>query len=124
MSVALYWIEQAESHVLRPRPTHQIKNALCPDDASGGGLSDQPQPSFQAGLVIHNGNTIISSNGKRAYPDVAFDGDYVNSPVLIVNQGFVQEVAGTSLVAPAWAALLAWRRAQWRQGQATERQRK
>jgi hypothetical protein len=80
---------------------------LGPDDASGGGLSDQPQPSFQAGLVIHNGNTIISSNGRRAYPDVAFDGDYVNSPVIIVNQGFVQEVAGTSLGAPAWAALLA-----------------
>jgi hypothetical protein len=80
---------------------------LAPDDAGGGGLSDLPQPSFQAGLVIHNGFSVISSNGRRAYPDVAFDGDYVNSPVPIVNQGFVQEVAGTSLGAPAWAGLIA-----------------
>ena len=80
---------------------------LGPDDASGGGLSNDPAPSFQAGLVIHDGNSIISSAGLRAYPDVAFDGDYVNSPVLIVNQGFVQQVAGTSLGAPAWAGLIA-----------------
>jgi hypothetical protein len=80
---------------------------LGPDDASGGGLSDQPQPSFQADLVIHNGLSIISSGGHRAYPDVAFDGDYVNSPVPIVNQGVGQEVAGTSLGAPAWAGLIA-----------------
>jgi hypothetical protein len=80
---------------------------LGPDDASGGGLSDEPQPSFQAGLVIHNGNSIISSGGHRAYPDVAFDGDYINSPVPIVNQGQVQGVAGTSLGAPAWAGLIA-----------------
>ncbi len=80
---------------------------LGPDDASGGGLSDQPQPSFQTGLVLHDGNSIISSNGLRAYPDIAFDGDYVNSPVLIVNQGLVQHVAGTSLGAPAWAGLIA-----------------
>jgi hypothetical protein len=79
---------------------------LGPDDASGGGLSDEPQPSFQAGLVIHNGNSTISSGGHRAYPDVAFDGDYVNSPVIIVNQGMVQQVAGTSLGAPAWAGLI------------------
>ena len=80
---------------------------LGPDDASGGGLSDEAQPSFQANLVIHNGNSVISSGGHRAYPDVAFDGDYVNSPVLIVNQGAVQQVAGTSLGAPAWAGLIA-----------------
>ena len=80
---------------------------LGPDDASGGGLSSAPQPSFQAGLIIHNGNSVISSGGHRAYPDVAFDGDYVNSPVVIYNQGQVQRVAGTSLGAPAWAGLIA-----------------
>jgi PKD domain/Putative Ig domain len=80
---------------------------LGPDDASGGGLSNNPQPSFQSGLVIHDGNSIISSNGTRANPDVAFDGDYINSPVEIYNQGAVQLAAGTSLGAPAWAALLA-----------------
>src|SRR3984957_3982873 len=80
---------------------------LGPDDASGGGLSNNPQPSFQNGLVIHDGNTVISSNGTRASPDVAFDGDYINSPVEIYNQGAVQLAAGTSLGSPAWAALLA-----------------
>jgi hypothetical protein len=80
---------------------------LGPDDAGGGGLSNNPQPDFQDGLVIHDGNTIISSNGTRANPDVAFDGDYINSPVEIYSQGAVQLGAGTSLGAPAWAALLA-----------------
>jgi PKD domain len=80
---------------------------LAPDDAGGGGLSNNPAPSFQSGLVIHNGSSIISANGTRANPDVAFDGDYINSPVDIYNQGAVQLAAGTSLGAPAWAALLA-----------------
>jgi PKD domain len=80
---------------------------LAPDDAGGGGLSNNAAPSFQNGLVIHDGNSIISSNGTRANPDVAFDGDYINSPVEIYNQGAVQLAAGTSLGAPAWAALLA-----------------
>ena len=34
---------------------------LAPDDAGGGGLSNNPAPSFQNGLVIHDGNSIISS---------------------------------------------------------------
>jgi PKD domain len=80
---------------------------LAPDNAGGGGLSNNPAPSFQNGLVIHDGNSIISANGTRANPDVAFDGDYINSPVEIYNQGQVQLAAGTSLGAPAWAALLA-----------------
>jgi hypothetical protein len=87
-----------------------------PDDASGGGLSNEPQPSYQNGLVIHNGNTIISSNGTRANPDVAFNGDYINSPVEFYDEGSVLEGesaspiragAGTSLGAPAWAGLIA-----------------
>jgi len=80
---------------------------LAPDNAGGGGLSNNAAPSFQNGLVIHNGNSVISANGTRANPDVAFDGDYINSPVEIYNQGEVQLAAGTSLGAPAWAALLA-----------------
>jgi hypothetical protein len=87
-----------------------------PDDAGGGGLSNEPQPSYQNGLVIRNGNTIISANGTRANPDVAFDGDYINSPVEFYDQGSVIEGqsttpirfgAGTSLGAPAWAGLIA-----------------
>jgi hypothetical protein len=89
---------------------------LGPDDASGGGFSNDPQPSYQAGLVIHNGTSIISSGGNRANPDVAFDGDYVNSPVEYYDQGSVllgdstsaiRHGAGTSLGAPCWAGLIA-----------------
>ena len=41
---------------------------------TGGGLSTvESQPDYQQGLVIHNGNAIISSNGMRAFPDIAFD---------------------------------------------------
>jgi hypothetical protein len=80
---------------------------IGPDDASGGGLTNEPQPSYQNGLVIHNGSSVISSNGTRSYPDVAFDGDYINSPVEIYNQGAVQLVAGTSLGSPCWGALIA-----------------
>jgi hypothetical protein len=81
---------------------------IAPDDATGGGLGDAPPGSFQNGLVIHNGNSILDNTfGNRAYPDVAFDGDYVNSPVLIWNQRQAQLVAGTSLGSPAWAGLIA-----------------
>jgi subtilase family serine protease len=89
---------------------------LGPDDASGGGFSNEAQPSYQAGLVIHNGTSIISSGGNRTNPDVAFDGDYVNSPVQYYDQGSVllgasntaiRQGAGTSLGAPCWAGLIA-----------------
>ena len=43
----------------------------------------------------------------RTYPDVAFDGDYINSPVVAYSQGSTINVAGTSLGAAAWAALIA-----------------
>jgi hypothetical protein len=81
---------------------------IGPDDASGGGISDDPfQPAFQSGLVIHNGSSVISSGGRRSTPDVAFDGDYVNSPVVIYSDGASQHGAGTSLGAPCWGALIA-----------------
>jgi subtilase family serine protease len=89
---------------------------LGPDDASGGGFSNEPQPSYQAGLVIHNGTSIIPSGGFRTNPDVAFDGDKVNSPVQYYDQGSVllgasnsaiRQGAGTALGAPCWAGLIA-----------------
>jgi subtilase family serine protease len=81
---------------------------IGPDDASGGGISDDPfQPDFQAGLVIHDGSSVISSGGRRSTPDVAFDGDYVNSPVVIYSDGTMRQGAGTSLGAPCWGALIA-----------------
>ena len=55
---------------------------------SGGGIAsgmsgDTPQPSYQQGLMIHNGTygsatgpyATIDPGGMRAVPDVAFDAD-------------------------------------------------
>ena len=51
----------------------------------GGGISQfDPAPAYQAGLVIHNGNTIISNDGMRTTPDVAMIGGS-GEPVETVN---------------------------------------
>ena len=43
---------------------------------SGGGISGyESQPSYQQGLVIHNGASVVNQNGKRAIPDIALDAD-------------------------------------------------
>jgi hypothetical protein len=80
---------------------------------TGGGFSQyEPQPAYQAGVVIHNGNTVISSNGMRTTPDVSMIGG-AGEPVDIVNSGATLfagtkgTFAGTSLAAPCWAALIA-----------------
>ena len=42
-------------------------------EATGGGISSfEAQPSYQLGLVIHNGAGTISANGMRAAPDISF----------------------------------------------------
>src|SRR5262249_32942393 len=66
------------------------------------------QPSYQSGLVIHSGSSVISANGKRTVPDVAFDADpnsgvpvydtYDNGSSTPWEQG-----GGTRLAAPLWA---------------------
>jgi subtilase family serine protease len=77
---------------------------------SGGGLSTVlSQPSYQQGLVIHSGSTVISSGGHRAGPDVAFDAD-PNTGVAVYGSygwGGWAQVGGTSAAAPQWAALVA-----------------
>src|SRR5208282_4914682 len=41
---------------------------------SGGGVSQyESQPSYQQGLVIHNGGSTVNANDMRTIPDVAFD---------------------------------------------------
>ena len=77
---------------------------------SGGSISSYvTAPSFQAGLVIHNGTAIVSAGGHRTAPDVAYD----SAP----NTGFSvygsfgwngwATVGGTSDAAPQWAGLFA-----------------
>ncbi len=82
-------------------------------DDTGGGISNaETQPAYQAGLVVQDGNTVISSDGMRTAPDVAFDAD-PNSGVSVYDSwdyGTTDpwiQVGGTSLSAPSWAAIIA-----------------
>ena len=46
-------------------------------DGSGGGISSyESEPSYQQGLVIHSGGSVINPYGKRAMPDVAMIAGY------------------------------------------------
>ncbi len=77
---------------------------------SGGGLSTQEsQPGYQQGLIIHNGNNIISANGYRAGSDVAFDADPYTGVAVYGTYGWGgwAQVGGTSAAAPQWAGLMA-----------------
>ena len=42
-------------------------------EAAAASAPTSQQPSYQQGLVIHNGGSTINPNGMRANPDVAFD---------------------------------------------------
>ena len=73
---------------------------------SGGGTSTmEPQPSYQSGVVTQ-------STTQRTIPDVAFDAN-PNTGVTIYdsyNGGTStpwEEIGGTSVAAPSWAALIA-----------------
>ena len=79
---------------------------------SGGGISNyESQPTYQQGLVIHSGTSVINQSGKRAIPDVAFDAD-PSSGVAVYDsysQGSTYpwlQVGGTSFSSPAWAAMI------------------
>ncbi len=77
---------------------------------SGGSLSTSlSQPSYQSGLVIHNGSSVISANGKRSGPDVSYDADPNTGFAVYGTYGWGgwAEVGGTSDAAPQWAALMA-----------------
>jgi hypothetical protein len=71
---------------------------------SSGGLSRyQREPGYQRS---------VQGTGKRSTPDVAFDGDpdtgvQVYQSSLYSSQGSWEVVGGTSLGAPAWAAIIA-----------------
>ncbi len=79
---------------------------------SGGGVSKyETQPSYQQGLVIHNGGSTVNANGMRTIPDVSFDAD-PNTGVAVYdsyNGGSSPwfQYGGTSLAAPCWAGLIA-----------------
>ncbi len=80
---------------------------------SGGGISiHEAQPTYQQGLSIHSGNTLVSSNGFRATPDVAFDSDPASGFAVIDSYNYGPtapwvKIGGTSAAAPQWSALIA-----------------
>ncbi len=75
-----------------------------PGGGSGGGISlVESEPSYQSNYGLHYSN---GSFNARTTPDVSFDADANNSPVLIYD-GHFDSVGGTSFSAPAWAALIA-----------------
>ena len=72
-------------------------------DSSGGLSRFEREPGFQR---------LVQGSGKRGTPDVAFDGDpetgvRVYQSSLYSGQGSWEVVGGTSLGAPAWAAIAA-----------------
>jgi subtilase family serine protease len=85
-----------------------------PGGGSGGGISLlENEPSYQSNYGLHYSNGTFNA---RTTPDVSFNADGTNSPLLIYDSydlnSFGQPigwtaVGGTSFSAPAWAALLA-----------------
>ena len=79
---------------------------------SGGGISQyESQPSYQQGLVIHNGGNTVNASGMRTIPDVASDAN-PNTGVAVYdsyNGGSSPwyQVGGTSVATPCWAGLIA-----------------
>src|SRR5207248_41872 len=77
---------------------------------SGGGISQFiSQPSYQGNLVIHNGSQLISANGMRAGPDVAYVADPATGVAVYGTYGFGgwAQIGGTSAGSPQWAGLMA-----------------
>jgi hypothetical protein len=80
---------------------------------SGGGLSIvEPLPSYQQGLTISNGSGTVNPNGKRANPDVAYNGDPATGVSVYDSYDYGNndpwvKVGGTSAGAPQWSALIA-----------------
>ena len=81
--------------------------------SSTGGLSAyESAPSYQNGLVIHNGSSTVSAGGMRATPDVAYDAD-PNTGFGVydsLNNGTTTpwgQWGGTSDAAPQWAGIIA-----------------
>ena len=78
---------------------------------SGGGLSTVwAQPSYQQGLLLHNGSSTITTS-MRANPDVAFDASPSSGFAIYdsYNGGSSPwyEYFGTSIATPCWAGLIA-----------------
>ena len=71
--------------------------------AGGGPSTTEPAPSWQIASGVLHGAT------KRGVPDISFDAD-PNSGALVLVNGAIQQIGGTSLAAPLFAG--AWARIQ------------
>ena len=69
--------------------------------ASGGGKSSvYPKPAWQAGPGVPN-------DGARDVPDVSLDASNAHDPYLVVSEGALIAVGGTSASAPSFAGIVA-----------------
>jgi hypothetical protein len=87
----------------RPRASSPSEFETAWVDSSGGFSHYEPEPGFQRS---------VQTSGRRSTPDVAFDADpgtgvQVYATSLYTGQGWWNLVGGTSLGAPAWAAIVA-----------------
>ena len=78
---------------------------------TGGGISSFfPEPAYQIGVVTYPTNTNPSTTnliGHRASPDIALNADPLTGWTIYFNgQAYVNQIGGTSCVAPAMSALL------------------
>lgn len=75
-------------------------------DSGGGASMYETMPNYQKAYLA--GTTVLSeSNGKRVYPDVAYDADPNASPVGVYSNGDWYAVGGTSAGCPQWGAIMA-----------------
>ena len=86
-----------------------------PGSGSGGGVSlVEGEPSYQVNYGLRYSNGTFYG---RTTPDVSFDADFYNSPVVLYDYGgypfgipiggHFDQNGGTSFASPAWAALIA-----------------
>jgi subtilase family serine protease len=85
-----------------------FSNAVDQAWAYGGGGASlyEPKPAYQTAAIL---GAIVTSLDptKRAIPDVAYNADWVYSPVGVVLGGSWYGVGGTSAGAPQWAGIVA-----------------
>jgi autotransporter-associated beta strand protein len=88
-------------------------NGHAGSEGAGGGISKyESAPPFQAGLVVHNGSSVINQNGFRTTPDVSFDANPSTGVAVLdsFDEGSTTpwtQVGGTSLASPCWAGIMA-----------------
>ena len=94
-------VVSAGGTTVRRNPSTAMFMAEIPWDSAGGGISSQePRPSYQAGIA-----SLVGTG--RGVPDLSFDSNPVTGVwVLVSGQGGWYIVGGTSVASPALAGII------------------